>query len=247
LTARQTCPTNPQSHLRWIQFALGALPQLISPFPYLLLIALHRTYLGFLRLTKALEQFSSDKVRFTLRLAPYQLYPDFSREGEDKYAWYLKKKYDGNEERMAKFVGYMTALGEVEGITFDFHGTIANTLSAHRVLYSIQESEGPDAARKALETLYKSYFCQRGDPAGSATLTAACQAAGLGAEEARRRVEDENEGAADVKSAIREQAGNGVDSVPYVVVEGRRRDFTLVGAKGVEEYGKVLEQVAKEV
>ena len=45
----------------------------------------------------------------------------------------------------------------------------------------------------------------------------------------------------------REQTGNGVDSVPYVVFEGRRRDFTLVGAKEVDEYVKTLEQVAKEV
>ena len=45
---------------------------------------------------------------------------------------------------------------------------------------------------------------------------------------------------------IREQAGNGIDSVPYVVIEGKRRDFTLEGAKEVEEYVKALENVAKE-
>jgi hypothetical protein len=31
-----------------------------------------------------------------------------------------------------------------------------------------------------------------------------------------------------------------------VIFEGKRRDFTLVGAKEVEEYEKVLGQVAKE-
>lgn len=45
---------------------------------------------------------------------------------------------------------------------------------------------------------------------------------------------------------IREQAGNGIDSVPYVVLEGKRRDFTIEGAKEVEEYVKELEKVAKE-
>ena len=45
---------------------------------------------------------------------------------------------------------------------------------------------------------------------------------------------------------IREQAGNGVDSVPYVVLEGKRRDLTLVGAKEVEEYVKEFEKLAKE-
>lgn len=45
---------------------------------------------------------------------------------------------------------------------------------------------------------------------------------------------------------IREQASNGVDSVPYIVFEGKRRDFTREGAKEVGEYLKVLEGVAKE-
>ncbi len=45
---------------------------------------------------------------------------------------------------------------------------------------------------------------------------------------------------------IREQAGNGIDSVPYVVLEGKRRDFTIEGAREVEEYVKELEKVAKE-
>ena len=45
---------------------------------------------------------------------------------------------------------------------------------------------------------------------------------------------------------LREQAGNGVDSVPYIVVEGKRRDFTLEGAREVDEYVKTLEQSIKE-
>jgi predicted DsbA family dithiol-disulfide isomerase len=45
---------------------------------------------------------------------------------------------------------------------------------------------------------------------------------------------------------IREQAGNGIDAVPYVVLEGKRRDFTLEGAKEVEDYVKEFEKVAKE-
>jgi predicted DsbA family dithiol-disulfide isomerase len=49
-----------------------------------------------------------------------------------------------------------------------------------------------------------------------------------------------------VKSLIREQASNGVDSVPYIVMERKRRDVTLVGAKEVEEYVKALEQIVKE-
>ena len=57
---------------------------------------------------------------------------------------------------------------------------------------------------------------------------------------------DEERYLREAKAAIQGQAMNDVDSVPYVVFEGKRRNFTLVGAKSVEEYGKVLGQVVKE-
>lgn len=59
-------------------------------------------------------------------------------------------------------------------------------------------------------------------------------------------IDDPQEGLQEVKMLIREQAGNGVDAVPYIVIEGRRRDITLQGAKEVDEYVKALERVAKE-
>ena len=46
--------------------------------------------------------------------------------------------------------------------------------------------------------------------------------------------------------AIREQAGNGVDAVPNITIEGKRRDLTLLGAKEIEEYEKAIEQIVKE-
>ncbi|KAF2251043.1 thioredoxin-like protein [Trematosphaeria pertusa] len=204
------------------------------------------TYLGYLRLKKALSEYSSPKVTFTLRFAPYQLYPDFSKDGEDKHAWYKREKYNNDEQKMKLYTQYMGELGKQEGVEFDFHGVIANTLDAHRVLFSTQESKGPEAAQKAVESLYAQYFTEQAHPSAKDTLTKACTAAGLSEDEAKSLVEDESEGLMDVKMAIREQTGNGVDSVPYVVFEGRRRDFTLVGAKEVKEYVKTMEQVGKE-
>ena len=45
---------------------------------------------------------------------------------------------------------------------------------------------------------------------------------------------------------MQEQRGNGIDAVPYVVLEGKRRDFTLEGAKEVEDYLKEMEKLVKE-
>jgi predicted DsbA family dithiol-disulfide isomerase len=70
--------------------------------------------------------------------------------------------------------------------------------------------------------------------------------AGIPESEAKAFIEDKNQGMRDVKNMVREQAGNGVDSVPTIMIEGKRRDLTMVGAKEVEEYEKALKQIVKE-
>jgi len=70
--------------------------------------------------------------------------------------------------------------------------------------------------------------------------------AGIPESEASSVVDDRTEGLQRVKELIREQAGNGVDAVPWILLEGKRRDITLEGAKEVPEFVKALEQIIKE-
>lgn len=94
--------------------------------------------------------------------------------------------------------------------------------------------------------LYVQYFENEKHPSADETLLQATTEAGIPDSEAKAVVEDKNEGLIDVKMLIREQAGNGVDSVPTITFEGRKRDITVVGAKEVEEYLKTMEQIVKE-
>ena len=94
--------------------------------------------------------------------------------------------------------------------------------------------------------LYAQYFENERHPSAPDTLLRAALDAGVERSKAEAFIGDEYEGLPETKMLIREQAGNGVDSVPYVVLEGRRRDFTLVGAKEVDEYLKEFEKLAKE-
>lgn len=94
--------------------------------------------------------------------------------------------------------------------------------------------------------LYKQYFEQERHPSTNETLLKAAAAAEIPESDAKAFIEDRSKGLQDVKMLIREQAGNGVDSVPYIVFEGKRRDITLVGAKEVEEYEKALQTIVKE-
>ncbi|KAK3673513.1 hypothetical protein LTR78_006747 [Recurvomyces mirabilis] len=205
------------------------------------------TYLAKRRLSKAISQLPSDApVSFSVKYMPYQLYPGASQEGEDKYEWYRKSKYDNSEDRMNKYMGLMSVYGLAEGIEYKFGGTVANTLQAHRILQHFQDLKGPETADKIVSSLYKQYFEEERHPSSPETLLRACSEAGIPETEAKAFVEDEDEGLMDVKMLIREQAGNGIDAVPYIVIEGKRRDVTLEGCREVKEYVKALQTVIKE-
>jgi predicted DsbA family dithiol-disulfide isomerase len=164
-----------------------------------------------------------------------------------KYEWYKTEKYQNSEARMNMYIDYMTALGKDDDIAFEFReGMIANTFHAHRILHHIQDHYSASAALAALQSLYSQYFEQGQHPSSASTLTKACLAAGLDEDDARNLVGDEEMQARETREAIREQVGNAVDSVPSVVFEGRKRDFTMVEAKSTEEYEKVMRQVEKE-
>ncbi|KAI9664884.1 MAG: hypothetical protein M1821_006332 [Bathelium mastoideum] len=213
-------------------------------------VALHVswTYLAKRRLTTALSEIRSRNpaVNFTVHYSPYQLYPEASKDGEDKYEWYKRSRYDSSEEKMKMYTTLMSAYGVKEGIDFKFGGPVANTLDAHRLIQNYQEKSGSECADKIVGSLYKQYFEEERHPSSKDTLLKAALEGGIDEQKARTFISDEDEGLADVKMLIREQASNGVDAVPHVTIEGKRRDFTLVGAKEVEEYVKTLEQVIKE-
>lgn len=147
---------------------------------------------------------------------------------------------------MEKYTILMSAYGVGAGIDFKFHGTVANTMDAHRLIQHYQEEAGPEVADKLVNSLYAQYFTQEKHPSAPDTLLAAALEAGIEREKAEVFIGDEYEGLPETKMLIREQAGNGIDAVPYVVVEGRRRDFTIEGAREVEEYVKEFEKVVKE-
>jgi len=208
------------------------------------------TFLAKNRLDEALRIIrssdASSKVDFTIKYLPYQLYPSATQEGEDKYEWYKKSKYGNSEDKMKMYMTLMSAYGVSAGINYKFGGIVANTLPAHRVIQYFQEEKGKDIANKILSSLYRQYFEEEKHPSSEATLLQALNEAGIDEAEAKRVVEDESEGMMEVKMLIREQASNGVDSVPHIVIEGKRRDVTVVGAQEVGDYVKALEQVVKE-
>ena len=118
-------------------------------------------------------------------------------------------------------------LAEQPPIEYKFGGTIANTLHAHRVIQHFQEARGAETAERLVASLYRQYFEEERHPSSRETLLRACEEAGVEKGEAEKFVDDESEGLVEVRAAAREQRADGVDAVPWIRVEGRKRELWI--------------------
>ncbi|KAI4113490.1 MAG: hypothetical protein LQ345_005542, partial [Seirophora villosa] len=84
----------------------------------------------------------------------------------------------------------MSTYGKQVGIDFDFHGTMANTFDAHRLLQHYQEELGPEVADTIVNSLYAQYFTQRAHPSAPETLLEAAKAAGVDRSAAEAFIKD---------------------------------------------------------
>lgn len=66
---------------------------------------------------------NADAVTFIVKYVPYELYPEASKEGEDKYAWYRKSRYADSDQKMKMYETLMKAYGVSAGINYKFGGT----------------------------------------------------------------------------------------------------------------------------
>lgn len=101
-------------------------------------------------------------------------------------------------------------------------------------------------AHYARIALYTQYFTQESHPSAPDTLLKAALDAGIDRAKAEAFINDEYEGLPETKMLIQEQAGNGIDAVPHVIFEGKRRDLNFFGAKEVDEYLKEMETIVRE-
>ncbi|KAL8327849.1 hypothetical protein RB597_003933 [Gaeumannomyces tritici] len=202
------------------------------------------TYIAKKRLDRALAEHarsaSAAKVCFTVRFLPYQLHPDLPPHNQDRWAWLRDSEFAGSEELITAAQARLTAAAgrhnddDDDGLALGLAGAVANTLEAHRVLHCAQEERGPAAAGLLVDALFRRYFADGAGPADQGVLVAACVEAGMSETEAKALVVEEDRGGggrglAEVRRAVAEQRINGVDSVPTVLLEGRKRDITLVG------------------
>ncbi|RSM17351.1 hypothetical protein CDV31_003767 [Fusarium ambrosium] len=206
------------------------------------------TYLAKKRLDHALDQVrssSSSAISFTLHFSPFQPSPNREATIPDRAAHALHHKHNDNAAAQQLFQAHMLSLAEPLNTPLGFTGPTGNSFPAHRVIQQVQEAHGTDTANKLVDAIFRLYFAEGRHPGEDKMLIEACVEAGVDEKEAKTLVEDKEKGERDTKEKIR-SIGMDIDSVPTVIIEGRRRDLTLTGLKEVADYVKAFGTITKE-
>jgi predicted DsbA family dithiol-disulfide isomerase len=123
------------------------------------------------------------------------------------------------------------------GFVFGKRDRIYNTFDAHRLLHWAQE-EGRQQALK--HALFRAYFTEGEDVGSHEVLTRLAGEAGLSTDEARAILSSDTY-AAEVRAQEQFYIGNGINSVPAVIVNDRH---LISGGQPVEVFEDALKQIA---
>lgn len=195
---------------------------------------------------QALEQ-AAQRLAAELRLEwhfqPFELNPGMGPEGQNLFE-HLQQKYGASIPELRKTHESIAARGAVLGFVFSpQRERIYNTFDAHRLLHWAGH-EGVPGAQKALkQALFKAYFTDGLNPGDPAVLERLASGAGLDAAHARE-VLASGAYAAEVREREAFYQGQGIHSVPAVIVNGRH---LIQGGQPVEVFEQALRKIATEV
>ena len=195
-------------------------------------------YIGERRFFRALQEFEGrGAVEVVFR--PFQLDPALSATSRPLVDT-LQAKFGSNLEPTLR---HTAATARNEGLTFDFHRARAvNTLRAHRLLWHVLRTAGPDAQHRMADRLFRAYFSEGKDVGDIETLVALASESGL-VDEPIRAFLQSDDGTADVREEIDHAQRIGVRAVPTFVFDG---ESAVQGAQPAEVFLQVLEEVADE-
>lgn len=193
--------------------------------------------IGLKSLEQALHKLDGE-VQAELHFQPFELNPHMAPEGED-IGEHIAAKYGSSPEQMAQSREMIRQRGAGLGFTFamEQRGRIYNTFDAHRLLHWA-ELEGRQKQLKM--ALFDAYFSQGQDPSAHPVLLRLAVEAGLdGARAAAVLASDEY--AAEVRERERFYQGQGISSVPAVIINDRH---LISGGQPPEVFERALRQIA---
>jgi predicted DsbA family dithiol-disulfide isomerase len=187
-------------------------------------------YIGKRRLARALA--ARPQAELAMRWRAFQLNPGMPADGmaRDRY---IEAKF-GSPERARRIYDAVIAVGQSEGIDFDFDAIqrTPNTLQAHRLLRKAAQVGCQD---EMLEGLFLAYFTEGRDIGDREVLAEIATGAGLPDAE---RFLDGSEGVQEVRAEDALARRQGINGVPCFIFNSR---FLLSGAQEPESFFQLFD------
>ncbi len=192
-------------------------------------------YIGKKRLERAVAAVDVGEG-FRVRWLPFQLNPTMPKEGISRKEYRIRKF--GSWERSRQLEANVIAVGETEGIAFDFDRIerTPNTVDAHRLI-ALADQEGCQDA--VVEALFRAYFTEGKDIADHKTLIEVVARAGLEGERVLAEL-NSDKGMDEFRQAEEVARSHRVSGVPFFVIGGR---VTLSGAQPTDVFLDAFRQV----
>lgn len=174
-----------------------------------------------------------------LHFQPFELNPNMGPEGQD-ITEHIAQKYGATPEQQEQSRAMIRQRGADVGFDFAMgkRSRIYNTFDAHRLLHWAG-MQGADLQRALKHALFTAYFTEGEDPSSHAVLQAAAVKAGLDAEGAAAVLASDRY-AAEVRAAEQFYQGQGINSVPAVIINDRH---LISGGQPAELFERALRQI----
>ena len=215
--------------------------------------------IGLKSLETALDRLG-DQVAADIHFQPFELNPQMPAEGQD-LGEHLAQKYGSTPEQSQRNREAIRGRGAELGFTFSManRSRIYNTFDAHRLLHWAETQAGPDSEVKedalagadteatglqyALkEALFKAYFTDGENPASHDLLVRIADEVGLNPQRAQEILASD-EFASDVREREKFYLGQGIHSVPAIIINDRH---LISGGQPAEVFEQALRKIAAE-
>jgi predicted DsbA family dithiol-disulfide isomerase len=180
-------------------------------------------------------------VQAELHFQPFELNPQMGPEGQD-IGEHLTQKYGSSPEQQRQIRDTIRQRGAEVGFTFNpqGRGRIWNTFDAHRLLH-LAEVEGATGQQAALKKALLAACHTRSESMGDhAVLLTCAHEAGLD-EDRAREVLACDEFTAEVRERQAFYTGNGIHSVPAVIINERH---LISGGQPAAVFEQALRRIA---
>jgi predicted DsbA family dithiol-disulfide isomerase len=204
--------------------------------------------IGLRALDQALANIKADPsvdISAAMHFQPFELNPQMAAEGQD-ITEHITQKYgitpaqaDANRENIrvrGADLGFRFALATDPG---GGRSRVYNTFDAHRLLHWA-ESISLDKQKALKEALFAAYFTDGQSPGSHAVLARVAAEVGLDAAQAEA-VLTSDQYAAEVRAQEKFYTGQGIHSVPAVIINDRH---LISGGQPVEVFEQALRHIA---